>query len=53
MIEFFLVLMIKHFIVDLGVQQYIGPSNKQQWLGAGHTHYFQRQVVEETDSVLP
>jgi len=38
--EFFLVLMIKHFIVDLGVQQYIGPSNKHKWLGDGHTHYF-------------
>ncbi len=39
--EFFLVLMIKHFIVDLGAQQYLGPGNKQQWLGAGHNHYFQ------------
>jgi hypothetical protein len=26
--EFFTVLMIKHFIVDLGVQQYHGPRAK-------------------------
>ena len=38
--EFFLVLMIKHFIVDLGAQQYLGPGNKQQWLGAGQTIIF-------------
>ena len=40
MIEFFTVLMIKHFIVDLGMQQYLGPRAKQEWLGDGHTDYF-------------
>jgi len=39
MIEFFLVLMIKHFIVDLGCQQYLGPRQKHHWIGDGHTHY--------------
>ena len=39
MMEFFLVLMLKHFIVDLGMQQYLGPRAKHEWLGDGHTHY--------------
>ncbi len=45
MMEFFLVLMLKHFIVDLGTQQYIGPSNKHEYLGDGHRHYFEHGIV--------
>ena len=43
--EFFLVLMLKHFIVDLGMQQYLGPRQKQQYLGDGHRHYLEHAVV--------
>jgi hypothetical protein len=38
MMEFFTVLMIKHFIVDLGMyNSIIGPRAKHEWLGDGHT----------------
>jgi len=43
-VEFFLVLMIKHFIVDLGFQQYLGPRAKLQWVGDGHTHYLHHGI---------
>jgi len=43
--EFFLVLMLKHFIVDLGTQQYIGPSDKHLYLGNGHRHFFEHGIV--------
>ena len=43
--EFFTVLMIKHFIVDLGLQQYLGPREKHVWLGNGHTHYMHHGIA--------
>ena len=45
MMEFFTVLMIKHFIVDLGMQQYLGPRAKHKWLGDGHTHYLHHGIT--------
>lgn len=41
--ELFLALLIKHFIVDLGIQQYIGPSPKHNYF-SGHLHYFHHGV---------
>ena len=45
MMEFFLVLMIKHFIFDLGMQQYHRPQQKHQWLGNGHRHYLEHGLA--------
>ena len=39
----FLVLIIKHFVVDIGIQQYIGPSPKHNYF-SGHLHYFHHGV---------
>jgi hypothetical protein len=44
-LEFFLALVIKHFVVDLGMQQYMGTRDKHEWLGNGHRHYFEHAVV--------
>ena len=43
-LEFFLALVIKHFVVDLGMQQYMGTRDKHIWLGNGHRHYFEHAV---------
>jgi len=45
MMEFFIVLMLKHFIVDLGMQQYLGPSAKHECFGDGHRHYLDHGIV--------
>ena len=37
--DFLFVLIIKHMIIDLGMQQYLGPRDKHIWLGNGHRHY--------------
>ena len=40
--ELFGLLMVKHFVVDLGLQQYIGPSNKHRYFSLlAHYHYLQ------------
>lgn len=39
-------LMIKHFIVDLGLQQYIGPSDKHRYFSSmAHYHYAQHGLA--------
>ena len=43
--DFFLVLMIKHFVVDLGFQQYMGTRQKQQYFGNGHRHYLEHGIA--------
>ena len=39
----FLVLMIKHFIVDIGIQSHIPGSPKHKYF-SGHLHYFHHGV---------
>jgi len=39
----FLVLMIKHFIVDIGIQSHIPSSPKHNYF-SGHLHYFHHGV---------
>jgi hypothetical protein len=42
--EFLLALIVKHFIVDLGMQQYMGPRPKHEYLGNGHRHYLEHAI---------
>lgn len=42
--ELFLALVIKHFVVDLGMQQYMGTRDKHKWLGNGHRHYLEHAI---------
>lgn len=44
MTEFLLALVIKHFVVDLGMQQYLGPRPKHEYLGSGHRHYLEHAI---------
>jgi len=39
--EFFLFLLIKHVIVDLGMQSQLQNINKKYYFGNGHIHYIQ------------
>ena len=42
--EFFLALVIKHFVIDLGMQPYMGTRNKHVYLGNGHRHYLEHAI---------
>ena len=37
--DFFLLLLIKHAIVDLGIQSQLKNINKEKYFGNGHIHY--------------
>jgi len=39
------VLMIKHYIVDLGLQAYLLKQDKRLYFGNGHIHYLQHSVA--------
>ena len=43
-LEFFLALVVKHLIVDLGMQQYMGHRPKHVYLGNGHRHYLEHAM---------
>lgn len=43
-LEFLLCLIIKHFVVDLGMQQYMGPRPKHEYFGSGHRHYLEHAI---------
>ena len=42
--ELFLVLLIKHAIVDLGIQSHLRNIDKFTYLGNGHVHYLQHAL---------
>jgi len=44
MIDFFLALVIKHFIVDLGMQPYLGKRQKQKYISDAHQHYMEHSL---------
>ena len=42
--DFFLMLIIKHAIVDLGIQSQLNNIRKEYYLGNGHVHYIQHGI---------
>ena len=38
-------LLVKHVIVDLGLQSYLQNQNKYPYIGSGHMHYIQHGVA--------
>lgn len=45
MIEFFLALLLKHYIVDMGLQRHLsGVIDKGEYFGTGYIHYLQHGI---------